>query len=108
MGARWTANLRNYCSPVFLSTMADGRIVEGLGGLSAITSPTPTPTTAAAAFENGVGTAHSAAHSGSQAGRQHPLLFVGNHQLFAQDMNVMVWGGGGRLRREERLYEVPL
>ena len=89
MGARWTANLRSYCSPVFFSTIADGRIVEGLGGLSAFTSPTHTAT-AAAACENGVGTAHSAIHSGSVAGRQHPLLFVGNHQLFAQDMNVMV------------------
>ena len=62
-------------SPVFLSTNADGEIVQGFAGLDGL---------ADGDIKLGEG---GAAHP-----RGKPLLFVGNHQLFAQDMNVMVRG----------------
>ena len=68
-------------SPVFFSTTASGTIVEGLAGFDDIHE----------------GLSHTrSANNGSQGydsgnlRRDHPLLVVGNHQLFAQDMNIMV------------------
>jgi len=56
-GKSWTGQIRSLTSPVFLSTLPDGSIVQGLGGIPA---------------------------------EARPLLVLGNHQLYAQDMNIMV------------------
>lgn len=56
--AGFVSTIRRLCSPVYYSTLADGTIVRGFGGL-----PSRPP-----------------------GGGGRPVLFVGNHQLFASDM----------------------
>jgi len=60
-GQDYTATLRRLLSPVFFSTLEDGTVVEGVEGLTPLMQQ-----------------------------RERPLLFVGNHQLYALDMNIMV------------------
>jgi len=63
----FVTTIRRFCSPVYYSTAADGRVVRGFRGL---------PT-----------------REGAGAGR--PVLFIGNHQLFAADMYTVRWWVGG-------------
>ncbi|KIY92968.1 Acyltransferase-like protein [Monoraphidium neglectum] len=58
----FVTTIRRLCSPVYYSTLADGRIVKGFDGV-------PRP---------GAG------------GAGGPLLFIANHQLFAADMYTMI------------------
>ncbi|KAG2431972.1 hypothetical protein HYH02_013188 [Chlamydomonas schloesseri] len=144
----WTARIRQLDSPVFMSTLPDGRRVLGLEGLPLRARPGQVvedapaaahapeqehahaqahadQSTAAAAPSSSSGHASGGsgaaggheAHGGSNAsgadaaaaaaaaatrrleslaaeaaaaGHEGPLLFVGNHQLYAFDMSVMV------------------
>ncbi|GIL58116.1 hypothetical protein Vafri_12969 [Volvox africanus] len=117
--ASWTARLRELSSPVFMSTLADGTRVMGLEGLPYRKRPVgygarsshgkPLAEVSVGSAEGGEG--HRAAGpyeapGGEDPGEEAelgtggaPLLFVGNHQLYAFDMAVSE-GRPGEAREE--------
>ncbi|KXZ50215.1 hypothetical protein GPECTOR_17g852 [Gonium pectorale] len=87
--AAWTSRLRELNSPVFISTLPDGTRVEGLAGLPSrrhrISQGAPSHHQPSEEH-----LAPSEVVDGLAALGDGPLLFVGNHQLYAFDMSVMV------------------
>ncbi|GFR49144.1 hypothetical protein Agub_g11162 [Astrephomene gubernaculifera] len=89
--AAWTSRLRQLNSPVFLSTRADGSRQLGLGGLPDWRGrPQRLGWEGGQQQAEGWGGAGASDDGGGEALGDGPLLFVGNHQLYAFDMSVMV------------------